>query len=187
MVASQGIAREFELSTAPTGVVVQLCDLREHLNLFETNHDSMIAGFEKMAVERIENETRRQLVSATWKMFLPCFPEFISIRKNPVSSITQIRYVDTNGDWQVLSSSVYDSFLQREPAEIHLAYSQAWPSTRATEQAVEVTFVAGYGTADDVPAIASHAIKLIVSDQYNGCDGNEPAITSLLSQLQWGM
>jgi uncharacterized phiE125 gp8 family phage protein len=187
MVGSQGIAREFDLSTAPTSVAVQISDLRAHLRYLSTDQDDLIGELESMAVERVENESRRQLVNATWKMYLPCFTDVISIRKSPVSSITQIRYVDTGGDWQVLATSVYDSFLQREPAEIRLAYSQAWPATRGTEQAVEVTFVAGYGTSEDIPSIAIHAIKLMVQDAFEGTDKNEPAIERLMAQLNWGM
>ena len=109
MVASQGLAREFEVSTAATAPVVPACDLRAHLRLVNSDDDAMLTSFEKMAVERIQNESRRQLISATWKMFLSGFPEVISIRKAPVSSITQIRYIDPDGTWQILSSSVYES------------------------------------------------------------------------------
>ncbi len=185
--ATSSLGSEFELTTAPAGAVVQSCDLRQYVRLGDTDNDSLLADLEKMAVERVESDTQRQLVSATWKMFLPCFPSVITIRKNPVSAISQIRYVDVDGDWQTLSTSVYDTFLQREPAEIRLAYSQSWPLTRQTEQAVEVTFVAGYGSADDVPEIAKHAVKLIVAGEYHGCDDNETAIKSLLSRLNWGI
>jgi len=186
MVASKGIASEFELSTAPTGPVVPACDLRRYVDLYDNEDDSFLAELEKMAVERIESDTRRQLVTATWKLYLSCFPSVIQIRKAPVASVTQIRYVDTDGDWQILSPSVYETFLQREPAEIRLAYQQTWPVVRQKEQAVEVTFTAGYGTADDVPEIAKHAVKMIVQDAYNNCDGNSHAVESLLSRLNWG-
>ena len=187
MVASHGIAREFELSTAPTGPVVPACDLRRYVDLADNEDDSFLAELEKMAVERVESDTRRQLVNATWKMYLPCFSEVMQIRKAPVSSITQIRYVDTDGTWQTLATSVYETFLQREPAEIRLAYNQVWPITRQKEQAIEITFVAGYGTADDVPELAKHAVKMIVQDSYNNCDGNENAVQNVLSRLNWGM
>lgn len=187
MVSNQGIAREFELSTAATAPVVRACDLRPQVSLMESDHDALLTEYEKVAVERIQNESRRQFITATWKMYLSCFPDVITIRKCPVSSITQIRYVDTDGDWATLDTSVYEPFLTREPAEIRLAYNQTWPLIRQKEQAVEVTFVAGYGTADDVPEIAKHAVKLIVQDAFYGCDGNSMAIDSLISQLSWGM
>lgn len=187
MVTSQGISREFELVTAYTGALVELSDLRLHLSLDCTDFDSLLSDIERMAVERVENETRRQLKTATWKMYLPYFPCLITIRKAPVASITQIRYVDTDGAWQVLASSVYETFLNREPAEIMLDYQQTWPLTRTKEQAVEITFVAGYGESDDVPQLARQAVKLIVKDQFDQCDGNETAIRNLISQMQWGM
>lgn len=187
MVAASGIASEFELSAAPSGVVVSTADLRDHLRYLSTDQDDLITELESMAVERIQNESRRQFLTASWKLYLACFPSVIVLRKCPVASITQIRYLDTSGNWQVLASTVYDSFLQREPGEIHLAYSQNWEPTRQNEQAVEVTFVAGYGVSTDVPSAAIHAVKLIVQDAFEGTDRNESTIQSLINQLSWGL
>ena len=195
MVASVGIASEFQLVTAATGNVVSVTDLKDHLRYLSGDQDSFISELQDMAVARIEHESRRQLLTATWKLLLPCFPSVIEIRKCPVASITSITYLDVDGATQTLSSSVYDTFLQREPGEIHLAYSQSWPATRTNEQAVTVNFTTGYGVAADCPAQSRHLVKLIVEEGFWGAGNATPTIFStgdltisrLMSHLQWGM
>jgi uncharacterized phiE125 gp8 family phage protein len=49
---------------------------------------------------------------------------------------------------------------------MYLAYQQQWPSTRGHVNDVWVDFVAGYGSAADVPAKIRAAILLKVGDMY---------------------
>lgn len=187
MVATRGIASEFELSSAASGYVVSVADLKDHLRYLSTDQDTLIAEYHDAAVARIESHTRRQLLTATWKLYLSAFPSCIEIRKSPVASISSITYLDSAGSSQTLATSYYDAFLQREPAEIREAYAQSWPATYEREQAVTVTFVAGYGAEADVPAQAKHAVRLLVEDMFWGTTKNEKAIDNLLSQLMWGL
>ena len=177
----------YSQTVKPVGRVVPLADLKDHLHYLSTDQDQYISALHDMAVARIELETRRQLLTATWELRLPCFPSVIELRKCPVASVSSIKYLDQDGVEQTLATSVYSTFLQREPAEIHLAYSQSWPTIRETEQSVTVTFVAGYGADVDCPAAAHHLVKLIVQDAFEGTDRNEPTIERLMTQLKWGM
>lgn len=187
MVANVGIASEFELSEAASGMVVSLDDLKDHLRYLSDDQNSLISALHDAAVARIESETRRQLLTATWKLYLPDFPTVIPVRKCPVASIESITYLDVNGVTQTLSSAVYESFLTREPAEIRLAYDQSYPAIRSHEQAICVTFTAGYGVGADCPAQAHHLVKLIVEDLFTSSLRNEKTIQRLMSHLQWGM
>ena len=176
---------DFELVTAPVAPVLQTCDLRRYLRLTGTEDDLLLAGWQEAAVEYIETECRRQLVSATWKLKLDCFPSVIDVRKLPVSSVTSIRYIDTAGDWQTLSASDYETDLTHTPAQIRPVYNGSWPSTRSENNAVEVNFIAGYGTPDDVPQIAKQIIYLMVNSSYNGCEYPD-AVVDLMTKLYWG-
>ncbi len=55
-----------------------------------------------------------------------------------------------------------------EPAVMHPAYNVTWPSVRAeTHNAVQVTWVAGYGDASsDVPAQDKQAIRFLAGHWY---------------------
>ena len=85
--------------------------------------------------------------------------------------MTTIQYVDTAGDTQTLSSSVYNVDIYQEPGRISEAYGQQWPTTRIINNAVIVTYVAGYGaTAATVPQGIKDAIMILVNHLYENRD-----------------
>ena len=176
---------DFELITRPVSPVINTCDLNKYLRLAGSEDDALVSGWQSVAVEYVESDTRRQLVTATWKLHLDCFPAVIDIKKMPVSSVDLIRYVDIDGTWQTRDASEYDVDLTHSPAQVRPAYNKYWPTARPTNNAVEVTFKAGYGRPDDVPQIAKQIIYLIVNASYSGCD-NPDAVSDLLTKLYWG-
>lgn len=154
----------FELDTAPTGEPVTLVEAKAHLRESSSDEDALITNLIKAARKRIEDETARQFVTATWKMHLDGFPSGdIQIRKCPVVSVSSITYYDTNGDQQTWASSNYETDLVNEPARIRPAYNVVYPSTRSHKlNAVTVTFVAGQSVAS-VDQRAKQAILVLLS------------------------
>jgi hypothetical protein len=59
-----------------------------------------------------------------------------------------------------------------EPARIRLADGQTWPSLQSDRiNAIQITYVAGYASAYQVPAGIRHAIKLLAGDLYENREG----------------
>lgn len=110
----------------------------------------------------------RALLTQRWSVWLDCFPPVIELPIPPLQTITCIKYVDINGDWQTLPSSAYRvSGAQSWRPEIAPAHGETWPSTRNVRQSVEVRIRVGYGdTADDVPEELLQAIRLLVAHYY---------------------
>lgn len=160
-------------STAPYAEPISLDEMKLHLRVDITDDDALITSLISAARLYVENYTQRQLIAATWQLFLNEFPPlcnwwnyqsgvgysgrlrrwtddpyFDSIRLGhaPLISVDSIRYVDTDGVTQTLSTSVYTVDPNTEPARIMLAYGQSWPSTRAQLNAVTVTYKAGFAT-----------------------------------------
>ncbi|UIJ43720.1 hypothetical protein LZK98_11525 [Sphingomonas cannabina] len=77
----------------------------------------------------------------------------------PISSVTTVSYIDTNGLEQTLDSSAYRLLGDR----LVPVFGGAWPETRSEEEAVTIRFVAGY---DQLPAPIRAAILLMVGDLY---------------------
>ena len=70
-----------------------------------------------------------------------------------VQSITGIEYVDSDGATQILAADQYRLVHRHGAGLVVPAYEVSWPALRAQEQPVIVTYVAGYGAAeDDIPA-----------------------------------
>lgn len=184
----------FELVTAPASEPVTRAEAKTHLRESSTDEDDLIDGLIVAARKLVEAQTSRQLVTATWRLHLDCFPAGdIQIRKSPIASISSITYYDTNGDSQTWASSNYETDLVSEPARIRPAYNVSYPSTRSGKpNAVTVQFVAGVAQGS-VDQRAKQAILLLLSHWYEnreavvmGSFSELPmAAQSLINSLRW--
>ena len=131
-----------------------------------TTVDPYVTNLITAARERAEVATRRQLLQATWDLFLDAWPcdGTIEIPKPPLSSVTHVKYTNTSGTLTALT--VTTDYLVSAPAgprcrrgRVTLAYGQSWPSIREIADAIVVRFVAGYGaTASTVPKLLRQAM-----------------------------
>ncbi len=139
-----------------------------------TTEDPYLISLRQSAREYVESFCRRALLTQTWDYKLDAFPPdgcAIELPLSPVSSVTSVSYVDTNGDSQTWSSSLYQTDLPSGPkavrARIQPAYSQYYPVARTQMNAVTVRFVAGYGAAaSSVPSSMKSGMKLLIAHWY---------------------
>lgn len=160
-------------SVAPTSDPVTLGELKAHLRVTSSDETPLLRSLIKAATEWAEDYTWRSLLQQTWVLKLDRFPNYgdpIWLPRPPLSSVTSITYIDTNGNSQTLSSSLYDvDSTTKDLTGIWEAYDQEWPDVRDEINSVTVTYVTGYGTAiDDVPYRIRHAIKLYAAGLW--CD-----------------
>lgn len=184
----------FELVTAPAQEPVSLSEAKTHLRYDDSDEDSLILRLIENGRRLIESYTSRQLVTATWKMHMDCFPRGdIQIRKCPVASVSSITYSDTNGSSQTWSSSNYQTDLVSYPARIRPEYNVVYPSTRLGKfNAVTVQFVAGEAVSA-VPKQAKQAILIYVGHLFEHRElvGNAAfyelpfAFQALVDSLKW--
>jgi uncharacterized phiE125 gp8 family phage protein len=113
-----------------------------------------------------ETFTHRAFITQTHDLKLdgfPCSDDAIRLPKAPLISITSVTYVDTNGDTQTWSNTLYTvdapSGPKAERGRIVPNYGQVFPSTRDVINAVTVRFVAGYGAASAVPSLIKTCLK----------------------------
>lgn len=159
-------------TSAPAVEPVTLAEAKDQLRVCHNADDTRITNLIVAARQQAEMVSRRQFITATWELKLDDFPlgeDYIKLPYPPLQSVTSIAYIDADGVSQTLASSVYDVDTHREPGRITLAYNQSWPTIRDQENAVTVTFKAGYGdAAGDVPDAVKEAIKLYIEDLYDG-------------------
>jgi len=146
--------------------MVPLSDVKAHLRVTHGDSDLEISAMIDAATAMMEKITNRALVQRTFTWRLQRFPintTSIVLPITPVTSITQIDYVDDNGATQPMNSADYTAVLDDDYGYVALAYDKTWPDTRLQELAVTVTLVAGLATP---PAAAVHALKLLVGHWY---------------------
>lgn len=120
-----------------------------------------------------EQETCRSLALCTWDASLDAFPDEIELIWPPITAISQVTYLDTNGNTQILASSQYSLDNASEPGWLLPAANVEWPDTYDVANAVTVRYTAGYGTA--CPDAVKQWIYAHVKHHY---DNPQAAITS---------
>lgn len=150
---------------------ITVAEMKMQLNIGndETAFDDYLTELIVVVTEILEHDTQLKLTQETWKYTLPTFLSYseIVIPLSPISSVTHVKYYDTGNTLQTLDSAYYTldgatGGLPRGNSRIYLNEPYDWPSTYDREDAVQITFVAGYSSlASGVPASLKHALKLL--------------------------
>ena len=158
------------LVTAPTAEPLTLAEAKAHLRITDNNEDGFIADCIKAGREYAETVTKRALMTQTWDWTFDDFPldrTKLEVPKPPLSSVTSIKYYDTNGTQQTWSSTNY---LTDTPTHglgiIGLAYNAVWPCVQPRAFACTIRFVCGYSSAANVPYRVKRAIAMLTAHQW---------------------
>lgn len=176
------------LTTAATALALDwTAEVRGHLRLDTENERARVESvLIPAATEFAQAETERQLIDATWTLYLDAFPpngQTIVLPKPPLDSVTSIKYYDTGGTLQTWTAAgnyteVKPSGPQAERGYIVPVYAVPYPVTQSVPDAVAIAFKAGYGPAySDVPAMIRAAMLLLVAEQF---ERREDAIAGVM-------
>jgi uncharacterized phiE125 gp8 family phage protein len=184
--------------TAPTDEPIDSTEVKRHIAVDTADFDTLINDYIKAARMYIEAKTGRQICTATYDLItdrLPAGRNVINVPKGELQSVTHIKYIDTDGAQQTLSSSKYKVSDSREPAIIQPAYDEVWPVSRREIDAVEIRFVCGYGDSDVTPEGIKQAALMLVAHWFENREAvivgtnvaTVPlAVDALLTQYQLG-
>ena len=166
--------------TAPASEPVTTAEAKSHLRVTISTDDTLIGEMITVARDMLENYTCRAFINTTFDYFLDAFPSprfehgrihngrIIEPPVSNLSSVTSVKYYDTQDALQTLASSEYLVDSSHEPGRIVEAYETYWPDTSTRINTVEVRYIAGYGaTAADVPETLKLAIKMLVNHYYD--------------------
>ena len=171
-----------KLVTPPTLEPILIDDGKRWAKIDGAEEDEDVDSLIKAAREYAETFTNRALITQTWDLFLDQFPpddEVINVPRPRLQSVTSLKYTDTDGVQQTWAASNYIGDTNKEPGRIALAFDKSWPDTRDIINAVEIRFVAGYGTdRTDVPEEIRSAMKMLVEHWY---DNRGPVVLGTIS------
>lgn len=169
----------YVLITAPAAEPVTATEAKAQCRVTHSSDDTYFTHLIAAARTRCEVATGRALINQTWELRLDEWPYLshmpvcdrnaIFITKPPVSSITSVKYLDTDGDEQTMVAntdyvvSLGDPITRIVPAE-----GTSWPSLQAdTPDAIRVRFVTGYGAASTaVPSDLRSGILMLIEHFY---------------------
>lgn len=173
--------------SAPIGPVVTLQEMQEHLRLdlfgSPPSHpeDDLVMIKVQAATDEIDGADGwlgRALLPQQWQITTRGFP--CSTPRNPdavlwlplppLISVDSVRYRDSSGAYVTLAPNQYEVRAGNPVAGIAPLYLQSWPVTADADNAVEVTFTAGYdGDAsppNPLPAIVKQFVMVVASTMY---------------------
>jgi uncharacterized phiE125 gp8 family phage protein len=164
--------------TAPSVEPVTLREVKDHLRLEHSDHDTMLESLIQSSREWVESVTGRALVQQTRKAQYREWPRYaFELPYPPLQSVSSVQYTDTGGATSTVDASTYSVVSDREPGLVVLGYSQTWPSAviHHEEYPIAIEYVCGYeATSDSPPDYRAHvpeqikaAIKLDVERKYD--------------------
>jgi len=159
----------WKVTTEPTREPVTLQEAFAQIRVTNNDERDLISDMVKAARRYVERFTRTSLVTQTITLEMDWFScSDFELPAPPLASVTSIKYIDTGGTQQTLSTDVYlvETNSNDRPGRIRLKYNQSWPSLRGDPNGVEIIYVAGFGEPASVPDHYKQAMKLLIGHWY---------------------
>lgn len=187
------------LVTAPSVEPVTLEELRALLGEPDPADDEFLISGITQAREVFEATTGLACINQTWKMTLDAWPgattepwwagfeqlpvselhrasiDYVPLPRYPLSSVTGLTTYDlSNQATAVTVANVFYTDTASFPGRLVLNAGETWPTALRDRAAIEITYVAGFGSsAEDVPPSVKRAILQVAGYMYenrgSGC------------------
>lgn len=149
----------YKITTEPTSEPLSLTEAKAHLYVDSTDHDTLISALITAVRQSVESFTWRALCNQQQTKYFDyteASQAFLLITKGPVVSIDSVKYVDSTGALQTLSTDDYESDVISEPARIRIT---GMPQVKDVMNCLQVNFTCGY-TQTSGSAVASDSVNL---------------------------
>ncbi len=159
-------------TVAPTVKPITLEQAKASMSVLHSDDDDLIEDLIDAVVDYLDGpELGRCLINQTWQADFSAWDSTGRLRLpwGNVQSITSVKYLDTDGAEQTVTSTDYAAMLDDSGPYVQMIASYVGPGLSTNrDDGVRVTYVAGYGaTADTVPASIRAAIRIMVADLYD--------------------
>lgn len=160
----------------PAVLPVTLAEVKANSVVEHTDDDTLLEIILLAAIERVEKDTGKDLVSRSYRMSLDDFPRNgeIKLLRGPVIEVTAVKYFSASASpqFQTIASTVWSLDKGVRPNVVYLNYEQEWPVPNDVRGAVQVEYRSGYVDTSDSPIATSipktlkQAILMIADDTY---------------------
>lgn len=140
--------------TAPAVEPLHLTEVKLYLRLATTvagavsytSEDGELGGIIAAVRSIAEAETWQSLVFRTVNLYLDDWPDSdeIILPYSPLRSVVHVKYTDSDGDLNTMSTDDYEVDVDSEPGRIVLGYNKTWPDTTlGVKNPIEIQFKCG--------------------------------------------
>lgn len=160
------------LETAPATALITLDEAKQQVRRDDDDDNAILTRLIAVVMSRLDGVDGilgRALITQTWSESFDAFPAgaTLCLSLAPVIDVTSVTYFDTDDQEQTFPGANYSAFNRSRRGYVKLGYNSAWPSSYERDDAVTVTYQAGYGAAaSDVPAAIKHAAMMMLAHYY---------------------
>lgn len=197
------------LETGPSAEPVTVAELKTHLRISGSDEDTYLEGLITEARQEIEDATGIAFITQTWQLTLDRWPaaredwwdgereahinvlydgnrqNYASVRlpRYPLQNVTTINVYDEDGSATAVNiADVFDIDTQQIRGRLTIKRGATWPIALRASNAIEITYVAGYGAAASaLPAPLKRAVRQMAGYMYEhrgDCGGEDAFIAS---------
>tara|TARA_R100001440_G_scaffold75315_1_gene102244 strand:+ start:1377 stop:2039 length:663 start_codon:yes stop_codon:yes gene_type:complete len=173
--------------TSPDTLPITLAEAKTFLRIDTSDDDTLITTLIESAKDYAEEYLGRSLINTTFKLSLDGFSEdqvpiqegfytapymtfhkrYISLPKPPLVSVTHLKTFNEDNTESTFASTKYHVDNARNPGRVVLKEGETWPTDLRVANGIEVTYVAGYGTAaSDIPSAIKVGMREHVTYLY---------------------
>lgn len=169
----------FQVVTPAYELPISLTEAKKHFREQVDFHDEdpLIEAYIRAATSYAEEYTSLKFVTTTIKETRDNWPEsmlYFPLSIGPVVEVESVKYYNTEGTLTTWNSTEYVVDLISAPVRIAPAPGCSFPSVQAARiSPIEIIYKAGFGSADNVPALIKVAIQMITTYLYDHRD-DEP-------------
>lgn len=191
--------------------VISIVDMKKFLRVDTSDGDVVIYSYMATATEAIKQYLRVALLTETFVFKADGFAyadsddrllalgpgvhtasrpymlgggDTLDIPFPPLQSVTSVVTYDRGNNASTYDASNYEVDLQS--GRIYLNEGSTWPSDLRAQDAVQVTYVAGYGSGS-IPDPILQAVRSYVEQMYDGsCEGVDDQMRRLLAPYRRG-
>lgn len=152
-------SRLLERVGAPVSEPLNLAETKLYLRVDGSTEDTLIGDLIASARVMAEQWMRRSLMTQTWKLAYDYgIPECVWLPMGPVVSVSSVVLVMQDGSNVVLAADQYWLSAARDSLKVQQALNA---------KRIEITYIAGFGDAEDVPPPITLGMLAHVAQLYD--------------------
>ena len=155
------------LLTGPAAEPITLAEAKQFLRVEHDDDDDVIAALIAGSRIHVETQTRRALITQSWRLARDAWPDcgWLAVLPVPLATLDAARVYRLDGSTQALDVAAFA--VNKIAAPARLAFTRgALPAPGRPIAGIEVDITSGYGDAEDVPEPLRQAIRLLVAHWY---------------------
>lgn len=142
--------------------IFSVANAKSFMRIIGDEDNDTISSMIMSAFTEANDRTNRNLVTATFELYLASFRNEISLPKNPLQEIVSVEYMDMDNNYEVLESENYYVYEKHGVDTLVFTSYQAVPNHK---KAVRITFKSGYKSTE-FPEDLKSWIRVKVSTLY---------------------